>query len=164
MARPNWDEYFMDVVDAIAKRSNCDRGKPAAVIVKDRRIVSTGYAGAPRGFPSCDEVGHELIQMDKWELYNDKFMVPGSKITSIHCIRTVHAELNAIYNAAYHGVALKDSIMYCTMVPCRVCAMGIIQVGINKIIAKNGYHTGEDAIKMFQKARIELIVWNDKFL
>ena len=93
--RPSWDEYFMEVCRAIAKRATCDRGKSGCVIAKENQILATGYVGSPSGLPHCDEAGHELKKV----LHDD-----GS--VSMHCVRTVHAEQNAICQAARRGVAI----------------------------------------------------------
>ncbi len=177
MTRPSWDEYFISIVDATALRASCDRGKSAAVIVKDKRVVSCGYVGAPMGLPDCDEVGHDLwvisksprIDSDLIEgQLSDKLILKDGTIIhfeiSIHCLRTVHSELNAILNAARNGVSCLGATMYCTMVPCRNCAMAIIQSGIIKVVAKHPYQKQQDTIEMFKKVGIKLDIINDKEL
>jgi dCMP deaminase len=172
--RPTWDEYFLAVMDATALRASCDRGKSACVIVKDNRILATGYVGAPMGIPSCDEVGHQLmkrceIPVDDWNdvLYtglvpNNNF-VNSQKFTT-HCIRTVHAEQNAIVNCARNGVSTLGSTLYCTMTPCPVCTKLIIQAGIVKVIAKNKYQNDLEARALFGMAQIELVILSEKEL
>jgi dCMP deaminase len=94
--RPSWDEYFLEMVDMVGSRGTCDRGRSGAIIVKDKRILSTGYVGAPAGLPSCDEIGHEMHTV-----------INEDGTESRHCIRTSHAEQNAINNAARIGVAIE---------------------------------------------------------
>lgn len=143
--RPSWDDYFMEVADAISKRATCDRAKSGCVIAKDKQILATGYVGSPVGFPHCDEVGHDLRK---------SFNEDGS--ISQHCIRTVHAEQNAICQAAKRGVSIEGATVYCRMTPCRVCAMLLINCGIKRIYAERKYHTGKESEKMFKKAKIKL--------
>lgn len=149
--RPSWDEYFMHLVDEVAKRATCDRGKSGAIIVRDKRILCTGYVGSPPGFPHCDEVGHLL-----------KKVIDEDGTIRQHCVRTIHAEQNAIAQAARYGIPLEGTTLYCTMEPCRVCAMLIISVGIKKVIAKRRYHAGQETRELFKKAGIELIVMEDR--
>jgi dCMP deaminase len=143
--RPSWDDYFMEVCQAIAKRATCDRGRSGCVIVKDKQILVTGYVGSPAGLHHCDEVGHQF----KKTVHED-----GS-ITN-HCVRTVHAEQNAICQAAKLGISLKDSILYCKMTPCRVCAMMIINAGIKEVVCEKKYHAGAESEEMFKKVGISL--------
>ncbi len=143
--RPSWDEYFMEVTNAIAKRATCDRGRSGCVIAKDNQILVTGYVGSPVGFPHCDEVGHQMKKM----LHED-----GS-ITQ-HCVRTVHAEQNAICQAAKRGVALNGATVYCKMTPCRTCAMLIINCGIERVYCEKKYHAGVESEQMFATAGIKL--------
>lgn len=145
--RPSWDEYFMALVDQVAKRATCDRGKSGCVITKNKRIICTGYVGSPPGFPHCDEVGHLL-----------KKVIDEDGTVRQHCVRTIHAEQNAICQAARHGLSLEGTTLYCTMEPCRVCAMLIISVGIRKVIAKRRYHAGEETRELFRTAGIDLVV------
>jgi dCMP deaminase len=152
MTRPNWDEYFMKITDMVAERGTCDRGKSGAVIVVDKRIVSTGYVGSPPSQPHCDEVGH---------LMRDVIDEEGNK--SKHCIRTVHAEENAILQAARYGISLKGGTIYCKMTPCFNCAKMIVSVGINRVVAKKRYHAEALSVELFKKANIELKIVEDKF-
>ena len=100
--RPTWDEYFMGLADAAAKRATCDRGRAGCVIVRDRQVLVTGYVGSPQGLPHCDDVGH---------LFKKIINEDGSQST--HCVRTVHAEQNAICQAARRGIALdRGTIMF----------------------------------------------------
>lgn len=149
--RPSWDEYFMHLVDEIAKRATCDRGKSGAIIVRDKRILCSGYVGSPPGFPHCDEAGHDLRKV-----------IDEDGSIRQHCVRTIHAEQNAIAQAARYGIALEGTTLYCTMEPCRVCAMLIISVGIKKVIVKRRYHAGQDTRELFDKAGVELKVMEDR--
>lgn len=117
--RPSWDDYFLNLADTVSERATCNRGRSGCVIVKDKQILVTGYVGSPKGLPHCDEVGH---------LFRKTIHEDGS-ITQ-HCVRTVHAEQNAICQAARRGIALDGSTLYCRMTPCRTCAMLIINCGI----------------------------------
>ncbi len=143
--RPTWDEYFMEVANAIAKRATCDRGRSGCVIAKDNQILATGYVGAPAGLPHCDDVGHQMKKM----LHED------GTITE-HCVRTVHAEQNAICQAAKRGVAINGATLYCRMTPCRTCAMLIINCGIVRVVAEYRYHDAAESEEMFKMAGIKL--------
>ena len=143
--RPSWDDYFMEVADAISKRATCDRGRSGCVISKDRQILVTGYVGSPQGFPHCDEVGHQY----KKTIHED-----GS--VTQHCVRTVHAEQNAICQAARRGIALDGATLYCRMTPCRTCAMLIINCGIVRVVCERRYHAGGESEEMFEQAGISL--------
>jgi len=111
--RPSWDDYFMDITFQVAKRSTCDRARVGSIIVKERRILTTGYNGAPAGLPHCDEVGH-LMENN-------------------HCVATIHAEANAIVQAARNGVQIKSASIYITASPCWSCFKLIANVGIQAV-------------------------------
>ena len=143
--RPSWDEYFMEVADAIAKRATCDRGRSGCVIARDKMILATGYVGAPTGLPHCDDVGHQL-----------KKVVHEDGTVTQHCVRTVHAEQNAICQAARHGVGIEGATLYCRMTPCRTCAMLIINCGIRRVVCERKYHAGAESEEMFRTAGILL--------
>lgn len=143
--RPTWDEYFMEVCRAIAKRATCDRGKSGCVIARNNQILVTGYVGSPAGFAHCDEVGHQMKKM----IHED-----GSETN--HCVRTVHAEQNAICQAAREGIALAGATVYCKMTPCRTCAMLLINCGISRIVCEKKYHAGSESEAMFTQAGISL--------
>ncbi len=149
--RPSWDEYFMEIARAVAKRATCNRGKSGCVIVKDKQILVTGYVGSPKGLPHCDEIGHQF----KKTTHED-----GS--VSEHCVRTTHAEQNAICQAAKLGIAIDGSTLYCKMTPCIVCAKIIINAGIKKVVCEKKYHAGKDSEKMFEQAGIDLNILNDE--
>lgn len=134
----------MEVANAIAKRATCDRGRSGCVIARDKRILVTGYVGSPAGLPHCDDVGHQMKGM----LHED-----GS--VTQHCVRTVHAEQNAICQAAKLGVSIDGATLYCRMTPCRVCAMMIINCGIKRVVCERKYHAGEESEEMFRQAGIE---------
>jgi dCMP deaminase len=137
-ARPSWNDYFMEISLQVAKRSTCDRARVGAVIVKDRRILTTGYNGAPAGLPHCDEVGH--------------LMIGG------HCVRTLHAEQNAIIQAALHGVGVAGGTMYVTHQPCLTCAKMIINAGIQHVIFAGDY-PDENAVTFLREAGVLLESW-----
>jgi dCMP deaminase len=143
--RPSWDEYFMDMANAAAKRATCDRGRSGCVIVRDRQVLVTGYVGSPKGLPHCDDVGHLM----------KKVMHDDGTITQ-HCVRTVHAEQNAICQAARRGIALEGGTLYCRMTPCRTCAMLIINCGIERVVCQNRYHAGTESEEMFRLAEVRL--------
>ncbi len=151
--RPSWDEYFMELANAAAKRATCDRGRSGCVIVKDKQVLVTGYVGSPIGLPHCDEVGH---------LFKKTYHEDGTITT--HCVRTVHAEQNAICQAAKRGIALEGSTLYCRMTPCRTCAMLIINCGIKRVVCEKKYHAGEESEQMFKEAGIDLVFFNDEVL
>jgi dCMP deaminase len=151
MSRPDWDRYFLDLCEAVSKRATCDRGKAGCVIVKDKRIMTTGYVGSPAGLPHCDEAGHDMRRV-----LNENGTV------SQHCVRTLHAEQNAIIQAAKFGIPIKDSTLYCKMTPCRRCAMIIITSGIKRVVCEKHYHADKDTIEMFKQAKIDLVVMNNK--
>jgi len=145
--RPDWDEYFIDMMNTVATRATCDRGKSGAIIVRDKRIISTGYVGSPSGLPHCDEAGHLMKQV-----------IDDDGTTRQHCMRTIHAEQNAICQAAKHGISLEGSTLYCKMEPCRVCAMLIISCGIKTVVAKSMYHAAQETRDMFKAAGVTMRV------
>ncbi len=151
--RPTWDEYFIEVMDAIAKRATCGRGRSGCVIAKDNQLLVTGYVGSPVGLPHCDEVGHQMKKV----IHVDE----DNKETE-HCVRTVHAEQNAICQAAKNGVALEGATLYCRMTPCRVCAMLIINCGIKRVVCQRRYHAGVESEEMFRKVGLELHYIHDE--
>lgn len=143
--RPSWDEYFMEVCEAIAKRATCDRGRSGCVIARDHQILATGYVGAPAGLPHCDDVGHQIKQLTHED----------GTVTR-HCVRTVHAEQNAICQAARRGIAIEGATLYCRMTPCRTCAMMIINCGIVRVVCQRKYHDGAESEAMFDKVGISV--------
>jgi dCMP deaminase len=149
--RPSWDEYFMNIAELSGTRGTCDRGRSGCAIVRDKRILCTGYVGSPMGLNHCDEIGHEMHTV-----------ISEDGTTSRHCIRTSHAELNAIANAARLGVSLEGSTLYCHMTPCYTCAKIIINSGIKRVIAKMDYHAGQRSKKIFNEAGIDYELLSNK--
>lgn len=145
--RPSWDQYFLNLAEVVGTRGTCDRGYAGCVITKDKRILSTGYVGSPVGLPHCSEVGHEMHTVTHED---------GS--TSRHCIRTAHAEQNAINNAARIGIAIEGGTVYCKMIPCYKCAQSIINAGIVRVVAMKDYHASARSKEIFKDAGIEYIV------
>ena len=125
--RPAWDEYFIGIADMVSKRSTCLRRKVGALIVKDKRILATGYNGAPSGITHCGEAG----------CLREKLNVPSGERHEL--CRGLHAEQNAIIQAALHGVSISGSSIYCTHQPCSVCAKMIINAGISRVKIANSY-------------------------
>ncbi|MGA3111469.1 MAG: cytidine/deoxycytidylate deaminase family protein [Candidatus Bathyarchaeia archaeon] len=150
-SRPNWDRYFLDLCEAVARRATCDRGRSGCVIVKDKRIMTTGYVGAPAGLPHCDEVGHDMRKV---------FDSTGN--VTQHCVRTLHAEQNAIIQAARFGIPLEGATLFCKMTPCRTCAMIIINAGIKRVVCEKRYHADTDTIEMFKQACVDLTIVNNE--
>lgn len=140
----------MEIMQTVAKRATCDRGRSGCVIAKNKRIVATGYVGAPAGCPHCDEVGHEFAEM-----------VDSSGKISLHCIRTAHAEQNAIAHAARTGTSLEGSTLYCQMTPCYACAKMIINSGITRVVASKDYHAGQRSKEIFKTAGIKFELVDD---
>jgi len=151
--RPSWDDYFLEVAHAIAKRATCDRGRSGCVIAKNKQLLVTGYVGAPAGLPHCDEAGHQM----------KKVVHENGRETS-HCVRTVHAEQNAICQAAKLGVAIDGATLYCRMTPCRTCAMLIINCGIVRVVCERKYHAGAESEELFRQAGISLEYKYDEVL
>lgn len=151
--RPTWDEYFMELANTAAKRATCDRGRSGCVIVRDKQVLVTGYVGSPKGLPHCDDVGHLM-----------KRMVHDNGTVTQHCVRTVHAEQNAICQAARRGIALDGGTLYCKMTPCRTCAMLIINCGIERVVCERRYHAGAESEAMFRQAGIRLEYFIDEVL
>ncbi|TYQ14676.1 UNVERIFIED_CONTAM: dCMP deaminase [Acetivibrio alkalicellulosi] len=125
--RPSWDEYFMEIVELIKSRSTCTRRQVGALIAKDKRILATGYNGAPMNCKHCDETG----------CLREKYKVPSGQRHEL--CRAIHAEQNAIVQAAYSGTSVKDGTMYVTNQPCVLCAKMIINAGIKKVVFSGDY-------------------------
>ena len=149
--RPDWDAYFIGIMHAVASRATCDRGKSGCVLVKNKRILSTGYVGSPVGLPHCDETGH---------LMNTVYDKEGN--LSQHCVRTTHAEMNAIVQAARHGISIDGATIYCRMEPCLDCCKAIINAGIKRVVAERKYHAADDTREFFKEAGVKLVVLNDE--
>jgi len=143
-ARISWDDYFLEIADAVSYRATCDRGRSGRVIVKDKQILVTGYVGSPSGLPHCDDAGH---------LFEEKTRDGQS---SKHCIRTVHAEQNAICQAAKYGISIRGTTLYTRITPCRTCAMLLINCGIKRVVCERKYHRGSDSERLFREVGIKL--------
>jgi len=141
--RPSWDDYFLDIVGLVAKRATCRRRRVGAALVRDRRILATGYNGAPSGLRHCLEIG--CLR----ELYN----IPSGERHEL--CRGLHAEQNAIIQAALHGVSVKGATLYCTNRPCIICAKMIINAGIVRIVVGGDYRDPL-ADEMLTEAKIEV--------
>tara|TARA_B100001146_G_scaffold218885_1_gene225303 strand:+ start:362 stop:853 length:492 start_codon:yes stop_codon:yes gene_type:complete len=148
--RPSWDEYFIGLMAEVGKRATCERGRSGSLIVKEKRILATGYVGSPPGLPHCDEIGHLMKQV-----------IDEDGTARQHCVRTIHAEQNAICQAARYGISLEGTTLYCKMEPCRTCAMLIISTGIIKVIAQRRYHAAQETREMFKLAGVELVIIED---
>ena len=144
--RPSWDEYFMQMAELTAQRSTCLRRHVGAVIVKDRHIVATGYNGAPRGIAHCDEKGGCLRQ---------KLGVPSGQRHEL--CRALHAEQNAIIQAATLGQSIEGATIYVTNQPCVICAKMIINAGIKRIVVKEGY-PDELAVEILDEAGLAIVM------
>ncbi len=149
-ARPSWDEYFIKIMEMVGSRGSCDRGRSGCVITRDRRIISTGYVGSPVGLPHCDEVGHEMHTV----IHED-----GTQTR--HCIRTAHAEQNAICEAARMGIALEGSTLYCKMTPCYTCAKMIINAGIKRVVCAQDYHASARSKEIFKEAGLDFFLLSE---
>lgn len=147
--RPSWDEYFVSITKTVASRSTCLRRKVGAIIVKDKRILTTGYNGAPRGVKSCLEIGRCL---------REELKVPSGQRHEI--CRALHAEQNAIIQAAYHGVQIAGSVIYSTTQPCVLCAKMIINAGIQKIYYYEEY-PDQLSLDLLREAEVELVRLNE---
>ena len=134
--RPDWDSYFLKIAFAVSERSTCDRALVGCVLVLEKRILTTGFNGSPAGLPHCEEVGH--------------LMVDG------HCVRTIHAETNAIIQAALHGVSTKGSTCYVTHFPCINCTKALINAGITRLVYCNNYRIDDNALAFLKAAQIEI--------
>lgn len=130
--RPSWDEYFMQQCDLVASRSTCDRKHVGSVIVKDKRVIATGYNGSVPGEDHCDDAGHQIVNG--------------------HCIRTIHSELNALLQAARFGTAVDGATLYCNTKPCLGCMKAIVAAGIREIVYRDEY--GEGTIEASESLRI----------
>jgi dCMP deaminase len=149
--RPSWDQYFLQMAELVGTRGTCDRGHAGCVIVREKRILSTGYAGSPVGLAHCDDVGHEMHTVTQED---------GT--VSRHCIRTTHAEMNAVANAARFGVAVDGGTMYCKMAPCYACAKTLVNAGIKRYVCAKDYHGSKRSKEIFEQAGIELVILNSE--
>ncbi|MBI5621896.1 cytidine/deoxycytidylate deaminase family protein [Candidatus Falkowbacteria bacterium] len=149
--RPTWDQYFLNIARAAATRGTCDRGRTGCCVSRDRHILVTGYVGSPKGCLHCDEVGHEMHTVNNPD---------GS--TSQHCIRTSHAEQNAMTQAAKLGVALDGATIYCLMFPCYTCAKMLINCGIKRVVVEKDYHAAGRSKEILKLAGVEYVLLNDE--
>ena len=149
--RPTWDEYFMEIASVVAKRATCDRGRSGCVVARNKQILVTGYVGAPVGLPHCDEVGHQI-----------KTITNEDGTVSKHCVRTTHAEQNAICQAAKIGASINGATLYCKMTPCSTCAKMIINAGIKRVVCQKKYHAGKETEEMFKMAGVKLEIINNE--
>ena len=142
--RPSWQEYFLNITRLVAERSTCTRRKVGAILVRDKRVITTGYNGVPSGISHCEAVG----------CLRDKLKVPSGERHEL--CRGLHAEQNAIIQAATHGVSILGCTLYCTNMPCSICSKMLINAGIVKIYYGEGYADllGEE---MLREAGIEVI-------
>lgn len=144
--RPSWDDYFLELADAASSRATCDRGKSGCVIVRDKQVLATGYVGSPAGLPHCDDIGHLM-----------KKVIQENGEISEHCLRTVHAEQNAICQAAKRGISIEGATVYTRMTPCRTCAMLLINCGIIKVVCERKYQLAEESEQLLAEAGIKLL-------
>lgn len=147
--RPSWDEYFMQITHLVAKRSTCLRRKVGAILVRNKRMLCTGYNGAPRGLAHCNQLG----------CLREKLNIPSGQRQEI--CRGLHAEQNAIIQAALYGVSIEDSILYCTHQPCITCSKMIINAGVEKIIFQGNY-PDPLAQNILEEAGIKLIKYGEE--
>lgn len=144
LSRPSWDDYFMGIAKVVASRSNCVKRKVAAVIVKDKRIISTGYNGTPRGTRNCSEGGCPRC---------NNFTESGKNLEECLCS---HGEENAIVQASYHGISIKDSTIYTTFSPCLICTKMIINAGIKEVVYNVDYPMADTPLKLLKEAGIKV--------
>ncbi|HAR61985.1 MAG: cytidine deaminase [Candidatus Margulisiibacteriota bacterium] len=141
--RPDWDEYFLRIMAVVMQRASCLKRKVGALIVKDNRILASGYNGAPAGIDHCEKVGCLRKELN----------VPSGQRHEL--CRGLHAEQNAIVQAAVHGIAIKGATIYCNFLPCIICTKMIINSGIKRVVF-TGYYPDDLAVKMFTETDIEL--------
>lgn len=144
--RPSWDDYFMKIAEEVSTRSTCIRRRVGALIVKEKRILTTGYNGVPAGISHCTED----------TCLRNKFNVPSGERHEL--CRGLHAEQNAIIQAAYHGVSIKGGTLYVTHQPCSICAKMLINSGIIKFVYQNPYND-QLALEMLAETDIEIVIY-----
>jgi dCMP deaminase len=137
--RPSWDEYFMRLAELVSSRATCDRLQVGAILVRDKMVISSGYNGSPRKTDQCDQVGHRMING--------------------HCVRTVHAEANAVIQAAYHGISTKGTTLYTRYFPCENCVKALINAGVEKIVYRENYKNIDHPFtkEILKQARVKLV-------
>jgi len=141
MPRPSWDEYFLQIAKLVATRSTCLRRQVGAVLVKDKRVLATGYNGAPSKLSHCLDIG----------CLRERLSIPSGERHEL--CRGLHAEQNAIIQAAYHGVSIRGSTLYCTHHPCIICSKMLINAGVERVVYLEGY-PDELSAEMFREAGI----------
>lgn len=141
--RPSWDEYFLEMAHLVAKRSTCLRRSVGAVLVKDKRILATGYNGAPSGLKHCVDIG----------CLRQKLKIPSGERHEL--CRALHAEQNALIQASLYGISVKESTLYATNQPCVICAKMLINAGIKEIVIASGY-PDKMALSFLKEAKIKL--------
>ena len=141
--RPSWDEYFMEITEVVATRSTCVRRRVGAIIVKDKRILATGYNGAPSGLSHCGESG----------CIREKLNIPSGERHEL--CRGLHAEQNAIIQCAVHGINMQGATLYSTTQPCVLCSKMLINAGVTRIVFRGAY-PDELSLKLLKEAGIEL--------
>ncbi|MFN2146524.1 MAG: deoxycytidylate deaminase [Anaerolineales bacterium] len=134
--RPTWDNYFIKIAVTVAERSTCDRAHVGAVLVREKRILTTGFNGSPAGLPHCDDAGHLLVEG--------------------HCVRTIHAEMNAVIQAALHGISTNGATCYVTHFPCINCTKTLINAGITRIVYLDDYRVDDIAMDFIKDTGIAL--------
>jgi dCMP deaminase len=144
MNRPTWDEYFMEITHLVARRATCLRRQVGAVLVKDRNILATGYNGTPTGIAHCLDVG----------CLREKLAIPSGERHEL--CRGLHAEQNAIIQAAKHGTNIDGATLYCTTMPCIICSKMIINAGITRIVFETGY-ADDLAAEMIAASGVEVV-------
>jgi len=141
-SRPPWDEYFLQIAELASTRSTCPRLHVGAVLVRDKKVISTGYNGSPKKTEQCDQAGCRLING--------------------HCVRTVHAEANTVIQAAYHGISTKGSTLYTRYFPCEYCVKVLINAGVERIVFRENYKNIDHPFtkKLLRQAKIKLVQLN----
>jgi len=148
--RPSWDAYFMQIATLVATRATCPRRHVGAVITRDKRILATGYNGAPQGLSHCPEEG-------------DQHDWPKGCMRAGHCIRSLHAEQNALLQAAKIGIACEGATMYVTCQPCNNCAKMVINAGISRVIYEGDY-PDEFSLELFKESKLEVYRYQNEQL
>jgi len=146
--RLSWDEYFMEITKLVARRSTCIRRQVGAILVKSRKILATGYNGAPAGLDHCIDVG----------CLRQELNVPSGERHEL--CRGLHAEQNAIIQAAFHGVSIRGATVYCTNLPCSICIKMIINAGIKNVVYLDGYADGL-SLELIQRSGVKLTKFNE---
>lgn len=147
--RPSWEEYFIQIARYVSTRTTCLRRSVGAVLVRDKRILATGYNGAPSGIPHCDEAG----------CLRETMKVPSGERHEL--CRGLHAEMNALIQAAVHGVTTRDATLYCTTTPCSLCAKMLINAGIKEVVALDGY-PDDLSRQLLQQAGVSLRILSEE--